>query len=110
MPDMEKVIAWLADTELYYQQEGKTKNDMYQSIMAHNALALLKEQQHQIWEMQEVNEHLNDLLKEQEPVRPVFDDSRQDVIGTHHCGACHSMLGFIHPLYCPHCGRKVKWE
>ena len=50
------------------------------------------------------------LLKEREAVRPVFDDSRNDVIGTFHCGACHSMLGFIHPLYCPHCGRKVKWE
>ena len=50
------------------------------------------------------------MLKEQEAVQPVFDVKRDDVIGRFHCGACHSMIDSIHPLYCPHCGRKVKWE
>lgn len=42
--DREKVIAWLADEELYYRDHGDTHN----SLMACNALALLKEQQKQI--------------------------------------------------------------
>ena len=80
-------------------------------------LALLKDQEDLGTELTNAvelihkkNERIEKLLKEQEAVKPVFDDSRPDVIGTFHCGACHSMLGFIHPFYCPHCGRKVKWE
>lgn len=38
--DREKVIAWLADEELYYRDHGDTHN----SLMACNALDLLKEQ------------------------------------------------------------------
>ena len=38
--DREKVIAWLADEELYYRDHGDTHN----SLMACDALALLKEQ------------------------------------------------------------------
>ena len=41
MPDKEKVIAWLADEELYYRDHGDTHN----SLMAFDALALLKEQE-----------------------------------------------------------------
>ena len=41
MPDREKVLAWLADEELYYRDHGDTHN----SLMACNALELLKEQQ-----------------------------------------------------------------
>ena len=41
MTDMEKVIAWLADEELYYRDHG----DMHNSLMACNAIAMLKEQQ-----------------------------------------------------------------
>lgn len=41
MPDREKVIAWLADEELYYREHGDTHN----SLMACDALSLLKEQE-----------------------------------------------------------------
>lgn len=41
MPDREKVIAWLADEELYYRDHGDTHN----SLMACYALDLLKEQE-----------------------------------------------------------------
>lgn len=47
--DREKVIAWLADTELYYRETGKTEDELYQSLMAHNALALLKKQEAVDW-------------------------------------------------------------
>jgi len=50
--DREKVIAWLADEELYYRNHG----DMHNSLMACNALELLKEQEektgHWIYESQ----------------------------------------------------------
>jgi hypothetical protein len=42
--DREKVIAWLADEELYCRDHGDTHN----SLMACDALALLKEQEEQI--------------------------------------------------------------
>ena len=90
MPDREKVINYL-ESEIYRAEQSV--NDIWLECvevkLLRDALAL---------------------LKEQEAVKPVFDDSRPDVIGTFHCGACHSMLGFIHPLYCPHCGRAVKWN
>jgi hypothetical protein len=41
MTDREKVIAWLADEELYYREHGDTHN----SLMACYALSLLKEQE-----------------------------------------------------------------
>ena len=43
MFDKEKIIAWLADTELYYRENGKTEDDLYQSKMANEAIILLKE-------------------------------------------------------------------
>lgn len=42
--DREKVIAWLADEELYYRDHGDTHN----SLMACDAIALLKEQEAEI--------------------------------------------------------------
>ena len=41
MTDREKVIAWLADEELYYREHG----DMHNSLMACDVLSLLKEQE-----------------------------------------------------------------
>lgn len=46
--DKEKVIAWLADTELYYRENGKTSDELYQSEMAHDAIELLQEQEAEI--------------------------------------------------------------
>lgn len=49
--DKEKVIAWLADEELYYRDHGDTHN----SLMACNALALLKEQERIIKQYQKAD-------------------------------------------------------
>lgn len=56
------------------------------------------------------------LLREQEPVKPIFDE--EDVSGR--CGVCghelthQSMVGEVLVdewyQYCPNCGRKVKWD
>ena len=57
-----------------------------------------------------------ELLREQEPVKPIFDE--QDVSGR--CGVCghalnhQSMVGNVLVDewfgYCPRCGRKVNWN
>ena len=71
MLDRKKIIAWLADEELYYRDHGDTHN----SLMACYALDLLKEQQEQIDRLieesasnAEIAEGLNELLKEQKAV------------------------------------------
>ena len=52
--DSEKVIAWLADEELYYRDHGDTHN----SLMACNALALLKEQDERLRKQQKDKDKL----------------------------------------------------
>lgn len=88
--DREKVIAWLADEELYYIDHGDTHN----SLMACNALALLK----------------------QEAVKPRRD---ANCVRMFRCGACGEYVGFIDSApgnpneqdnYCRNCGKQVKWE
>ena len=91
IPNREKVIAWLADEELYYRDHGDTQN----SLMACNALAL---------------------LKEQEAVKPVRDEQTGRMWL---CGKCGSYVGFEDndpydpnefDKYCRECGRPVLWE
>ena len=49
MDDIKKVIAWLADTELYYQQEGSEPHDSdHQCRMAHAAISVIEAQQAEI--------------------------------------------------------------
>ena len=50
--DREKVIAWLADEELYYREHG----DMHNSLMACDALALLEEQEAKMGHWVSVND------------------------------------------------------
>lgn len=46
------------------------------------------------------------LLKEQEPVEP-FEEGINDF----NCGKCGAGLSVDNDWkYCPHCGKKVKWE
>ena len=54
MADLDKVIAWLADTELYYQQEGSISHDSHhQCKMAHDAIELLKSQREEISDLKD---------------------------------------------------------
>ena len=56
MHDREKVIAWLADEELYYRDHGDTHN----SIMACNALALLTEHEEKLLRCDKCTYHRED--------------------------------------------------
>lgn len=46
-----------------------------------------------------------ELLKEQEPVKPV---DKRDRGFYYACGSCGKPLGIVLPSYCQYCGRKVK--
>lgn len=54
------------------------------------------------------------LLKEQEPIEPITSDGddlyRQPGDEDYACGACGEELAGSWWVYCPYCGRKVKWE
>lgn len=85
MLDREKVIAWIADEELYYREHGDTHN----SLMACDALFLLKEQE---------------AIKPKSKVRHGANAQIQ-----HFCGNCMTML-HGKPKFCSECGRPVLWE
>lgn len=54
------------------------------------------------------------LLKEQEPIEPITLDGDdlywQPGDEDYACGACGEELAGSWWVYCPYCGRKVKWE
>ncbi len=50
-----------------------------------------------------------ELLKEQEPVKPVKEQIFSSIFGLV-CGACNFPLLSDSYMYCPRCGKKVKWE
>ena len=57
----------------------------------------------------DILEEAIELLKEQEPVKPV---EKRDHGFYYACGSCWEMLGIVreYPSYCPCCGKKVKWD
>lgn len=48
-----------------------------------------------------------ELLKEQEPVKPI---PPEDELSLYRCGKCHHPLFRCVDKYCSRCGRSVKWE
>jgi len=46
-----------------------------------------------------------ELLKEQEPVEPI----RQEGFSSVKCGKCNSTIP-LYCIYCPFCGRRIKWD
>lgn len=59
-----------------------------------------------------VKENISDalaLLKEQEPVKPTKEQIFSSIFGWV-CGACSLPFISDNYKYCPHCGRKVKWD
>lgn len=50
-----------------------------------------------------------ELLKAQEPIKPVWLGGENEHIGFYACGSCGMNMG-TNPNYCWYCGRKVKWD
>lgn len=109
MPDREKVIKGIQECDL---NGGLIGNCPYKEI-----IELLKEQQQEIWELQDQVEYLTDKLKEQEAVKPHYNARTN----WYECGSCKfSMTSGMHcrgeliPAYkvgfCAKCGRKQEWE
>ena len=69
-----------------------------------DALALLKEQQQQIWEIQDQVEYLTDKLKEQEAVKPKVSCTEQ------RCGHCNKVIEMDGWQSCPWCGKRIDWK
>lgn len=44
------------------------------------------------------------------PVKPAFSRMYNEDIAIYSCGACGKEVGADCVNYCPHCGRKVKWN
>ena len=114
MQDRKKVIEDLTmlreHYDAFYESELRTLDD---------ALALLKEQQQQIWELQDQVEYLTDKRKEQETklICNLLGGQPYEV----YCRECRMILCILGKgetmndvksifSYCPHCGRQVKWE
>lgn len=75
--------------------------------MEKDALALLKEQGKMI---KYQSDRLDELLKAQEPVKPVFERQFMSDIEIYDCGKCGTSLGAKGiAKYCMNCGRAVKW-
>lgn len=123
MADRESVIRDLR----YVKTFGRVSNTPHLTEIAESALELLREQQHEIWELQELNEHLADQQKkirmfvdskcevhplEPEPVEPKEEENSNNLHGSFWtCGKCGQAItvskGFVR--YCWNCGTPVKW-
>ena len=113
--DMENVIKGLECCSI---PQGRCRKCPYEtegfvaectSELAKDALALLKGQQQEIWELQDQVEYLTDKQKEQEAVKPkskVRHGANAQI--QHFCGYCNSML-HGKPKYCSECGKGVLW-
>lgn len=121
MPDMEKVIKGMAmcisqgecspDDCPYYDRPDNASGLCWDRLMT-DALALLNEQQQQIWELQDQVEYLTDKLKEQEAVEPIKPLDKDDDY-TFMCSNCKGELfcgDISRDNFCPTCGKPVKWE
>ena len=117
MPDREKVYGFELCAngepcigEKFIKCPFSPRNNAEQNCgvtMAKTAIELLKEQQQQIWELQDLVEYFTDKLKEQEAVEPLPPESE---IGTlWRCGSCRREIGYKYH-FCQWCGQAVKWE
>lgn len=64
--DNECVASWLKSIKEKYVHGGDESLDDTRKLAIDTAIERLKEQQNTIWELQELNEHLNDKLKKSE--------------------------------------------
>lgn len=98
--DREKVIRLLPEIAEYFRE------------CRSNASFASKAENH-FWELQNAASDAAELLKEQEAVKPIYNEEKY---GDHlpHCGNCEKVLpnnavyGKVN--FCHYCGRQVKWD
>ena len=109
----------------YYIFDDKhPRGDCEYNQMLRDALAMLKEQQEQIDRLIEENasnaemaEGLNELLKEQEAVKPIYIENPYTHLPVSYCPKCREPISkfitgnpYKETKYCHYCGQAVKWE
>ena len=73
-------------------------------------LAIIKSMgQHEMLVTTDIMQEILEMLKEQEPVKPVCFEHRR-TRNKYQCGNCGSSEVFKEWEYCPWCGRKMKWD
>lgn len=115
MSDREKVIKGLEICEKkdcvlcpYKDEKDETYSGFCEQVLKQDALALLKEQQNQIWEFQDQVEYLTDKLKEHEKAKVVFGRTKDGEFVTE-CGNCGTYLDKAYSN-CPKCKKELDWN
>ena len=122
MQDREKVIKGVHDARRYFEDREWVDKSVGVHIDALNdALALLKEQEGTINELQNAYGYLqkqffeaqDKLLKEQDAVEPYITGSGESFETAetwwYACGNCNEALD-VNDKYCRHCGKPIDWE
>lgn len=117
MADIEKTIKALKD----WKNDPLAMNAEIDPCLVDDALALLKEQQQQIWDLQDQVEYLTDKLKEQEAVEghwiPIESPTGVEAFGIKEmtvqdvrCSICDAEedVSFATYRFCPRCGAKME--
>ena len=120
MAKVENVIKGLEDIQKHLDT-GYSFAIPWKSELIRDALALLKEQQQQIWELQDQVEYLTDKLKEQEAVEghwiPIESPTGVEAFGIKEmtaqdvrCSICDAEedVSFAAYRFCPRCGAKME--
>ena len=95
MADVKKVINWI-ECCLRRDELNCIENCPYYTVEGYNA--------HRCWIP--LNRDALELLKAQTPIEPI-----RDSFLNWHCGNCRREIDkYEGDVYCPGCGRKVKWE
>ena len=126
--DIKTASEWLDAIKHKYIHGGDESYDEQRKEAIDFAIKTMNDQQNQIWELQDLNEHLEDRQKkirmfvdskgeihplEPEPVEPKEETNSNNLHGSFWtCGKCGQAMtvskGFVR--YCWNCGTPVKWD
>ncbi len=90
--DREKVIRELKAARLFFEMGSKRADGVVGNLGCKSGIKYIDD--------------ALELLKEQEPVKPTYEDYFGNKIAR--CGKCNGYI--VRYKYCPGCGQAVKWE
>ena len=125
--DIKTASVWLEAIKGKYIHGGDDSYDEQRKEAIDFAIKTMNDQQNLIWELQDLNEHLEDRQKkirvlvntdgkwtplDKVPVEPIRGGSGDGSKVWYLCGDCHYPVDLEGEKfnYCQNCGRPVKWE